>query len=220
MGRSFDPITLEILWRRLISIVDEADGSVARTAFSSLLRDAHDYTCMFTDSKGRELAQGSFVTPGQSGAMAIGIRNLVRRIPVETYKPGDVFITNDPWALAGHLNDVCVMSPIFYRDRVTAFTACVFHHSDIGGRVASDNHDIFEDGLFIPFVKLYDGGVLNEAVLEMIRFNVRTPEEVIGDIRSQIAANHVCAEKICLLLDDYGMDGLQDLADEIIGRTE
>ncbi len=175
---------------------------------------------MFTDKKGRELAQGSFATPGQSGAMALGIKNLVNKLPLDEYKPGDAFITNDPWALAGHLNDICVMSPIFYKDRVTAFTACVFHHSDIGGRVSSDNHDVYEDGLFIPLVKLYDGGVLNEAVMEMIRWNVRTPDEVTGDIRSQVAANHVCEEQIIQMLDEYKMDGLDDLADEIIGRTE
>ncbi len=220
MGGTFDPVTLEILWKRLISIVDEADSTVARTAFSSLLRDARDYTCMFTDRVGRELAQGSFATPGQSGAMALGIKRLVAKLPADSYRPGDVFITNDPWALAGHLNDVCVMSPIFYRDRLTAFTACVFHHSDIGGRVSSDNHDVFEDGLFIPFVKLYEAGVLKESLLEMIRWNVRTPDEVIGDIRSQIAANHVCAENICRLLEENDMDGLDDLADEIISRTE
>jgi N-methylhydantoinase B len=220
MEKKFDPITLEILWRRLISVVDEADSAVARTAFSSLLRDAHDYTCMFTDRRGRELAQGTFATPGQSGAMALGIKNLVKKMPIDSYKPGDVFITNDPWALAGHLNDVCVMSPIFHKGTLTAFTACVFHHSDIGGRVSSDNHDVYEDGLFIPLVKLYEADVLNEAVIEMIRWNVRTPDEVIGDIRSQIAANHVCAEKICQMLDEYGLDGLDDLADEIIGRTE
>jgi len=220
MGQRFDPVTLEILWRRLISIVDEADTTVARTAFSSLLRDAHDYTCMFTDRKGRELAQGSFATPGQSGAMALGIKNLVNNLPPDSYGPGDVFITNDPWALAGHLNDVCVMSPIFHKDSLVGFTACVFHHSDIGGRVSSDNHDVYEDGLFIPFVKLYDGDVLNEAVIEMIRWNVRTPDEVIGDIRSQIAANHVCAQKVCQMLEEYKMDSLDDLADEIIGRTE
>jgi N-methylhydantoinase B len=220
MARTFDPITLEILWRRLISIVDEADGSVARTAFSSLLRDAHDYTCMFTDRKGRELAQGTFATPGQSGAMALGIKNLVNKYPLDYYQQGDVFITNDPWALAGHLNDVCVMSPIFYRNNLVAFTACVFHHSDIGGRVASDNHDVFEEGLFIPLVRLYDKGVLNEAVLDMIRWNVRTPEEVVGDIRSQIAANHVCSEKIRQMLLESGLDDLDDLADQIIGLTE
>jgi len=220
MGQTFDPVTLEILWRRLISIVDEADTTVSRTAFSSLLRDAHDYTCMFTDRKGRELAQGTFATPGQSGAMALGVKALVNKIPQDSYKPGDVFITNDPWALAGHLNDVCVMSPIFYKDRIVAFTACVFHHSDIGGRVSSDNHDVYEDGLFIPLVKLEDGGVLNQAVIDMIRWNVRTPDEVTGDIRSQIAANHVCAQKICQMLGEYGLDNLDDLADEIIGRTE
>jgi len=220
MAVVFDPITLEILWRRLISIVDEADSSVARTAFSSLLRDAHDYTCMFTDRFGRELAQGTFATPGQSGAMALGIKNLVNKFPPDYYRPGDVFITNDPWALAGHLNDVCVMSPIFYKDKLVAFTACVFHHSDIGGRVASDNHDVFEEGLFIPFVKLYDRGVLNQSVLDLIKWNVRTPDEVIGDIRSQIAANYVCSEKICQMLKDNNLENLDDLANQIIGVTE
>jgi len=175
---------------------------------------------MFTDQKGRELAQGTFATPGQSGAMALGIKNLVNKLPADTYKPGDVFITNDPWALAGHLNDVCVLSPIFYKDRLVAFTACVFHHSDIGGRVSSDNHDVFEEGLFIPLVKLYDGGVLNQSLMDMIRWNVRTPDEVVGDIRSQIAANHVCSEKICQMLRENDLDDLDDLADQIITRTE
>jgi N-methylhydantoinase B len=216
----FDPITLEILWRRLISIVDEADASVARTAFSSLLRDAHDYTCMFTDSRGQELVQGTFCTPGQAGAMALGVKTIINSIPLQEYQPGDVFIVNDPWLLAGHLNDVCVLSPIFYKEKPVAFTACVFHHSDIGGRVASDNRQVFEEGLFIPPIKLYDAGVLNESVLKMIRWNVRTPEEVTGDIRSQVAANHVCAQKIIEMLEDEGLDTLDDLADEIIDRTE
>jgi N-methylhydantoinase B len=218
--RRFDAITLEILWRRLISIVDESDAAVARTAFSSLLRDAHDYTCMFTDARGRELAQGTLATPGQSGAMALGIKQLVRGLPANSVRPGDVFITNDPWALAGHLNDVCVLSPIFHRDRLVAFTACILHHSDIGGRVASDNREVFEEGLFIPLVKLYDAGILNQGLLDMIRANVRTPEQVNGDIRSQIAANHVCAAQIVRMLEEYRLDGLDELADEIIARSE
>jgi N-methylhydantoinase B len=216
----FDPITLEILWRRLISIVDESDAAVARTAFSSLLRDAHDYTCMFTDSRGRELAQGTLATPGQSGAMALGIRKLVQGIAPGSFQAGDVYITNDPWALAGHLNDVCVLSPIMHRERLVAFTACILHHSDIGGRVASDNHEVFEEGLFIPLVKLYDRGTLNQGVLDMILANVRTPEQVNGDIRSQIAANHVCAGQVLRMLEEYGLENLDDLADEIIGRSE
>lgn len=216
----FDPVTLEILWRRLLSIVDEADATVARTAFSSLLRDAHDYTCMFTDRHGRELAQGSFATPGQSGAMSLGVKQLVQSLPADSFRPGDALITNDPWALAGHLNDVCVFSPIFYRNQLIGFTACVLHHADIGGRVASDNHDVFEEGLFIPLVKLYEAGQLNEAVLDLIRWNVRTPEQVIGDIRSQVAANHVCADQVCKMLAEYSLGGLDDLADEIISRSE
>jgi N-methylhydantoinase B len=216
----FDPITLEILWRRLVSIVDEADASVARTAFSSLLRDAHDYTCMFTDSRGQELVQGTFCTPGQAGAMALGVKTLINSMALDAYRPGDVFIVNDPWLLAGHLNDVCVMTPIFYRQRPVAFTACVFHHSDIGGRVASDNRQVYEEGIFIPPLKLYAAGVLNESVLELIRWNVRTPEEVTGDIRSQVAANHVCARKVIEMLEDEGLDTLDELADEIIDRTE
>jgi N-methylhydantoinase B len=216
----FDPITLEILWRRLISIVDEADASVARTAFSSLLRDAHDYTCMFTDSRGQELVQGTFCTPGQAGAMALGVKQTINSIPLHAYRPGDVLIVNDPWLLAGHLNDVCVLSPIFYKDRPVAFTACVFHHSDIGGRVASDNRQVYEEGIFIPPIKLYDAGVFNEDVMKIIRWNVRTPEEVTGDIRSQVAANHVCAQKVIEMLEDEGLDNLDALADEIIDRTE
>ena len=216
----FDPITLEILWRRLISIVDESDAAVARTAFSSLLRDAHDYTCMFTDSRGRELAQGTLATPGQSGAMALGIRKLVQGLAPGSVAPGDVFITNDPWALAGHLNDVCVLSPVFHGARLAAFTACILHHSDIGGRVASDNREVFEEGLFIPLVKLYAAGALNQGVLDMILANVRTPEQVSGDIRSQIAANHVCAEKIVRMLESHGLPDLDELGDEIVRRSE
>jgi len=217
---AFDPIRLEILWRRMISIVDEADASVARTAFSSLLRDAHDYTCMFTDSRGQELVQGTFCTPGQAGAMALGVRRIIRSFGPDAYQPGDVIIVNDPWLLAGHLNDVCVLSPIFHRDRIVAFTACVFHHSDIGGRVSSDNREVFEEGLFIPPLKLYRAGVLNQAVLDMIRWNVRTPEEVVGDIRSQVAANHVCARKILEMMEDEDLMHLDDLADSIISKTE
>jgi N-methylhydantoinase B len=216
----FNPITLEILWRRLISIVDEADASVARTAFSSLLRDAHDYTCMFTDSRGQELVQGTFCTPGQAGAMALGVKKIITSIPLEDYNEGDVFIVNDPWLLAGHLNDVCVLSPIFFKGRPVAFTACVFHHSDIGGRVSSDNREVFEEGIYIPVTKLYDAGKLNKDLLSMIRWNVRTPEEVTGDIRSQVAANHVCAQKIIEMMEDEGLNTLDELADDIINLTE
>lgn len=216
----FDPISLEILWKRLVSIVDESDASVIRTAFSSLLRDAHDYTCMFTDSRGQELVQGTLCTPGQAGAMALGMKKIVTSIPLEDYNEGDVFIINDPWLLAGHLNDVCVWSPIFFKGKPVAFTACVFHHTDIGGRTASDNRDVYAEGLYIPLTKLYDAGKLNESLVNLIRWNVRTATEFDGDIRSQVAANHICSQKIIEMMEDEGLDTLDDLADEIIDRTE
>lgn len=218
--RKFDPITLEILWKRLVSIVDESDASVIRTAFSSLLRDAHDYTCMFTDSRGQELVQGTLCTPGMAGAMALGMKKIVNAMPLEDYRDGDVFIVNDPWLLAGHLNDVCVWSPIFFKEKVVAFTACIFHHTDIGGRPASDNRDVYAEGLYIPLTKLYDAGKLNTDLVNMIRWNVRTAKEFDGDIRSQVAANHVCSRKIIEMMADEGLDTLDDLADEIIDRTE
>lgn len=220
MAQKFDLITLEILWRRLISIVDEADASVYRTSFSSLIRDAHDYTCAFFDAKGREICQGTFVTPGQLGGLTQGVKKICAMFPIDSYKPGDVFITNDPWLMAGHLNDACVISPIFYKGKLVAFTACVFHHTDIGGRPGADNHEVYEEGLFIPLIKLYDEGIANEAILNLIRWNVRKPEDVIGDIRSQVAANYVCYEKIVEMMEDAGLDTLDDLADEIIQRTE
>ena len=220
MKQRFDPITLEILWRRLISIVDEADASVYRTSFSSLIRDAHDYTNAFFDRHGREICEGTMVTPGQLGALTQGVREICSRFPQESHQPGDVLISNDPWLLAGHLNDVCVMSPIFFKGKLVAFTACVFHHTDIGGRPGADNHEVFEEGLFIPLMKLCDRGAMNESVLDMIRANVRRPGDVIGDLRSQMSANHVCAQKIVEMMEEVGLDTLDDLADEIIDRTE
>jgi len=175
---------------------------------------------MFTDRHGRELAQGTFCTPGQAGAMSLGVKKIIHHFPLEEYRPGDVIIVNDPWLLAGHLNDICVLSPIFYKGDLVAFTACVFHHSDIGGRVSSDNREVYEEGLFIPPIKLYEAGKLNESVMEMIRWNVRTPEQVVGDIRSQVAANHVCSQKILEMMKEEGLDTLDDLAEEIIERTE
>jgi N-methylhydantoinase B len=216
----FDPVTIEILWRRLLSIVDEADAVISRTAFTSFIRETHDYTCIVTDRYGRELAQGTFATPGQTGAMALGVKQLVKQIPAYVYQPGDVYITNDPWALAGHLNDICAIRPIFFNEQLTGFTACVFHHADVGGRVSSDNQDIYEDGLFIPLVKIYAGGELNEPIMDMIRWNVRNPDEITGDIRAQIAATRVCDEQVRQLLADSLLDGLDELADEIIDRTE
>lgn len=219
MAAKFDPITLEILWRRLISIVDEADASVYRTSFSSLIRDAHDYGNALFDRHGRELCEGTTITPGQLGALSQGVSSMCRRF-AGSLAAGDAIVSNDPWLLAGHLNDICVVSPVFFKGRLVAFTACIFHHTDIGGRPGADAHEVFEEGLFIPPMKLADGGAMNEAILELIRWNVRQPDDVMGDLRSQMAANHVCGQKLVEMMEEAGLETLDDLADEIIGRTE
>jgi N-methylhydantoinase B len=220
MSDRFDPILLEILWRRLISIVDEADASVYRTSFSSLIRDAHDYGNAFFDRRGREVCEGTTVTPGQLGALSRGVSSICSRFAEDTFRPGDVYISNDPWLLAGHLNDVCLVSPIFFRGKLAAFTACIFHHTDIGGRPGANALEVYEEGLFIPLMKLVDAGTMNEQVLDLIRWNVRQPEDVMGDLRSQMAANHVCGQKIIEMMEETGLESLDALADEIIGRTE
>lgn len=220
MSRQFDAITLEILWRRLISIVDEADAAVYRTAFSSLIRDAHDYTNAIFDRQGRELAEGSSVTPGLLGALSNAVKVICEKMPLDSHKPGDVLISNDPWLLSGHLNDICLVTPVFFKGRVVAFTACIFHHTDIGGRAGAENHEVHEEGLFIPLMKLCESGNVNQPIMDMIRANVRRPDDVTGDLRSQMAANHVCAQKIIDMLEEAGLDTLDGLADEIIDRSE
>jgi N-methylhydantoinase B len=220
MRMKFDPITLEIYWRRLISIVDEADAAVARTAFSSLIRDAHDYSCCLFDVHGRQLAQATLTTPGQLGGMAQGVKKICRMFPSESHRPGDVLITNDPWLLSGHLPDLVVVTPVFYENRLIAFAACVFHHRDIGGRLGIQNREVYEEGLFLPLCKLYDGGTVNEAILEIVRANVRLPENVVGDIRSQVAANHVLSVKLVEMMEETGLKRLDDLTDEIISISE
>jgi len=220
MAQKFDPVTLEILWRRLISLVDEADAAVGRTAFSALIRDAHDYTCALFNSKGTLVCQSTYVTPGQLGGMTRGLKQTCTIFPREACKPGDVFLVNDPWMFAGHLNDICAIAPIFYQGKVVAFTATTFHHDDIGGRPGTLGRDVIEEGLFLPLVKLYDGGVLNQALMDVILKNVRVPENVEGDIRSQVTACHVCSEKLIMMMDETSLDSIDDLSEEINRLTE
>lgn len=220
MVQKFDPITLEILWARLISIAEEADASIARTAFSTIVRDAHDYSTIITDAYGREICQGPRVTPGQCGGLVLGIKKIVNMFPMDSFKPGDVLVSNDPWLLAGHLNDICVLAPIFYEGKVVAFAACTFHHGDIGGKVSADDSEVYEEGIFLPPVKIIDGGVDNKAVFDIVQWNVRQPRLSLGDLRSQIAATYVASQGMIQMMEDVGLDTLDDLAAEIFRLSE
>ncbi len=221
MSGQFDPIKLEILWTRLNAMVDEVATALVRTAFSAIIRDANDYGCTLFDAEYNLLAQSSLGTPGFLGALPITMKKIGQIFPPETLHPCDVLITNDPWMCTGHLNDITVVTPIYFRGQLVAYAICSAHAMDIGGRIAVvETREVFEEGLFIPPLKMYERGEPNESVMAFIRANVRMPDCVIGDLRAQLAANDVMARRLEQLMTEYGMDDLKELSHEILSRSE
>ncbi|MDQ2705114.1 MAG: hydantoinase B/oxoprolinase family protein, partial [Pseudomonadota bacterium] len=205
--RGYDPIELEILWKRLISVVDEASAAFVRTCFSTLVRDGNDFAIVLTDAQGRSLAQSTMSLPGFIGCLPATVRHFIERFPVETIKPGDVFITNDPWKGSGHVHDVTTATPIFHKDRLVAFAAVVSHLPDIGGRLRSNSsREIYEEGLQIPIMKLLDGGQPNEILIEIIQQNIRVPEQGLGDIWAQVSGCRTMGERLQGLLEATNLD--------------
>ncbi|MBI4504094.1 MAG: hydantoinase B/oxoprolinase family protein, partial [Chloroflexi bacterium] len=217
----FDPLSLEILWSRLIAIVDEASATLYRTSFSPVVRESNDYACVLFDVRGNSLAQSSLSIPSFIGTLPVTVRQLLRRFPVETLQPGDVLVSNDPWLGTGHLNDINIAVPMFYRGRPVGIAASTAHAPDIGGRLLSpDNREVFEEGLRIPVTKLFDAGRRNDLVFEFIRQNVRVPDQVIGDLEAQVAANRLAATRMTEFLDEYELADLAPLASAIQRQSE
>lgn len=218
---SIDQITLDILWSRLISTVNEQAAALIRSSFTSIVREAGDLSAGVFDRRGRMLAQAVTGTPGHINSMATGMIHFLERFPVDTLVPGDILITNDPWKTASQLNDITIATPVFLNDRVVALFANCCHALDIGGRgLSADSRSVFEEGLFIPVMKLRDAGREVPGLIDLIAANVRTPEEVIGDIHSQIIGNEVGARQLLRFMDEFGLEHLEDLADEIVDRSE
>ena len=217
----FDPFVLEILWNRLIAIVDEAAATLVRTSFSTVVRESYDFSCVLTDRSGNSLAQASASIPSFIGTLPKTVKHFVGHFPTAAMQPGDVFITNDPWLGTGHLPDVNVARPIFRGGEIVAFAASVAHSPDIGGRVrAPDAREVFEEGLRIPMMKLYDAGRPNDVLLELIRANVRVPDQVIGDLEAQLAALAVAERRLLGLMDEQGLPDVDELAATIHARSE
>ena len=216
-----DPVTLEICWSRLIGVVNEQAAALQRTSFTSIVREAGDLSAGVFDRRGYMVAQAVTGTPGHINSMALAMKHFLAACPPETLRPGDVLITNDPWLTSGHLNDVTIASPIFRREECVAVFASTCHTADIGGHVLSaEAREVYEEGLQIPIMKLYEAGRPNEALLAIIRANVRVPEMVLGDFHAQIAGGAVGGERLLEFMDEFGLARLETLADEIIGRTE
>lgn len=217
---NIDPVTLEILWTRLVSAVDEAAAAFVRTSFSTLVREANDFAVVLTDAEGRSLAQSSMSIPSFIGTLPATVKHFLKKFPAETLQPGDVLITNDPWRGTGHIHDISIAMPIFRDGRLIAFAAVTSHMPDIGGQLRNSGiREIFEEGLQIPFVKLVSAGVVNETLVEMIRLNVRVPDQTMGDVWGEVAACRMLETRLQDLLEEAGI-ALDGLGHEIRSRSE
>nr|MBC8239085.1 hydantoinase B/oxoprolinase family protein [Alphaproteobacteria bacterium] len=218
---TFDPVSLKILWDRLVAVADELVLSLVRTSFSMNVREGYDLSCMIFDARGRLLTQGSYSVPSFTGTAPATIGHMLRAFPAETLRPGDIVITNDPWMGTGHLFDINVMRPIFRGERLVGFTMSVTHLPDIGGKgIASDCTEVYHEGLRLPVCKLRDDGVLNEMLLDLIRINVRVPEQTIGDLMANVACNEVGGRAIIEFMEEYGLDEIESLADAVNAHAE
>lgn len=214
----FNSIELEILWKRLISVVDEAAAAFVRTCFSTLVRDGNDFAIVLTDIDGRSIAQSTMSLPGFIGCLPLTVRHVMAKYPVASMTDGDVYITNDPWLASGHIHDVTTVMPLFRDGRVVAFAAVVSHLPDIGGKLRSNSsREIYEEGLQIPLMKLLDGGVVNEILVEIMTRNIRVPDQGLGDIWAQVSACRQMGERLQPLLDSVD---LQALGAAVRGRSE
>jgi len=220
-NKTFDPVSLGIMWDRLISIVDEIVSTLVRTSFSTIVNESYDLTCVVLDAEANSIAQGTFSVPVFIGSAPITLRHMLKRYPAETLKPGDVIITNDPWLGTGHLYDITMVRPVFRGGRIVAYTLSISHLPDVGGSgFGSSAAEVYHEGLRLPICKLYDEGRLNELLMEIIRTNVRVPEQVIGDVMANVACNEVGGREILAFMDEYGLHDLTDLSQAIRGQSE
>ncbi|WP_211233353.1 hydantoinase B/oxoprolinase family protein [Brevibacterium album] len=218
---SVDPVVVGLVAGRLHSILDEQQSALISTAFSPVVRESYDLACAVFDSRGRMIGQSTSGTPGHINAMATGMEHIAARFPAEELADGDVLITNDPWMTAGQINDLTIATPFFRAGRLVAWFASCCHSPDIGGRILSaEAREVYEEGLRIPIMKLRTAAGPNAALEELIRANVRTPDETMGDIYAQIASNQVGARSLFALMDEHGLDEIDAVAAEIMDRSE
>lgn len=218
---TLDAIQLEVLWNRLLSVANEQQTTLVRTAFSTIVRESLDLACGVFDARGKMIAQSATGTPGHINPMATGAIHLLRRYPPETLSPGDVLVTNDPWMTAGQVNDFTVMTPVFRRDKIVAYFSNCCHAPDIGGRILSaEAHEVFEEGLQVPITKLFSKGEPNRELFEIVRANVRTPDETVGDLYAQSASNSVGGRSLLQMMDEFELETIDPLSDAILERSE
>ena len=210
-------IKLQVMWKRLLSVVEEQAQTLVRTAFSTSSREAGDISAGVFDLDGQMLAQAVTGTPGHINSMARAVKHFLNVFPAATMKDGDSYFTNDPWKGTGHLNDLTIVSPAFKDGKMVALFACTSHLVDIGGLgPSSDGKQVYHEGLFIPIMPLAREGEMDEWVLNLVKANVREPVQVEGDIYALVACNETGSNRLLAMMEEYALADLDQLGEHII----
>ena len=214
-------VAKQVMWNRLISIVEEQAQALVRTAFSTSVREAGDLSAGVYDADGHMLAQAVTGTPGHVNAMADAVAHFLRRIGPSNMFEGDVYITNDPWEGTGHLHDFTVVTPVFLYGSRVGFFACTAHVTDVGGRgFGADAHSVYEEGLYVPIMKFADRGETDATLLRLIRANVREPNQLVGDLHALMACNQIGVRRLIEMMSEYGLRVLDDLSEFILTTSQ
>jgi N-methylhydantoinase B len=217
---TIDEIRMQVMWNRLISVVEEQAMTLLRTAFSTSVREAGDLSAGVFDPEGRMLAQAVTGTPGHVNTMAEAVLHFMAQIPRQEMFPGDTYVTNDPWKGTGHLHDITMVSPSFLDDELVGFFACTAHVVDVGGRgFGADGKSVYEEGIQIPIMKFAERGVVNQDLVWLLRANVREPNQVVGDFYSLAACNDVGHRRLVDMMREIGLTSLATLGEFIFSRT-
>jgi N-methylhydantoinase B len=221
MHNTIDPVSLEILWSRLIAVADEAATTLVRTSFSPTVRESNDYACVLFDAAGNAIAENTIGIPSFNMTLSRTLGHFLKMRPPESWQPGDIGITNDPWLATGHLPDITIVAPIFIGERLVAWSGSVAHMVDIGGIPwSADGRQVFEEGLRIPLTMFFRSGSVNEELIRMIRANNRLPDQVIGDLMAMVAAGRIAETRLVELMSEAGIADLAEISGEIRGRAE
>ena len=216
MSPSANP-RLQVMWNRLLAVVEEQAQALIRAAFSPIVRECGDISAGIFDRQGQMLAQAVTGTPGHINTMAEAVKTLVARFPEKDMTPGDIYMTNDPWIASGHLNDFLLLMPVFLGDRVIGYTSCNSHLVDLGGLgMGPEGSDIYDEGLLIPPCKLVSAGEVNALLMEIVKANSREPIANEGDIYALIACCEAGARRLAGMMEEFGLETLDGLADYII----
>ena len=213
-------VAYQVMWNRLISVVEEQAQALVRTAFSTSVREAGDLSAGVYDDQGRMLAQAVTGTPGHVNAMADAVGHFMRRIGVETMAEGDVYITNDPWQGTGHLHDITVVTPSFHRGSLIGFFACTAHIVDIGGRgFGADANSVYEEGLYIPIMRFADRGTVDKTLVRIIRGNVREPDQLVGDVYALATCNEIGHRRLIDMMEEFDLVDLSGVSEFILSNS-